>query len=294
MTEKSLIVGAAFVDIIMDVPQIPKSGDDVTANLKSYNIGGCAFNVFGAIQHYSGTGNTDLFVPVGSGQYSEMVRQAMREKNVPVIIQDNSKDNGWDLCLVEPDAERTFITVPGIEQDWSDNWFNKINLSDYKYIYVSGYEMEDQKSANLLLNHFDKRDSDATLLFDASPRISHIDKSILNRLLDHNLIVNANEDEIGYLSNADNIEGQVADIYQRTDAPVLVTLGAKGTYVYDNKGGRTIPSDHIDSVINTIGAGDTHCGGVIAGLCEGKDIDEACKIGNDLSALVIQQEAGSL
>ena len=67
MTKKSLIIGAAFVDVIMDVAQMPTSGSDVTAKLKSYNVGGCAFNVYGAIKHYLGANSADLFVPVGKG-----------------------------------------------------------------------------------------------------------------------------------------------------------------------------------------------------------------------------------
>lgn len=47
-------------------------------------------------------------------------------------------------------------------------------------------------------------------------------------------------------------------------------------------------------VVNTIGAGDTHCGGVIAGLQKEMSIDEAVSLSNALSAKVIQQEAGSL
>ena len=58
--QKSLIIGAAFVDVIMDVAQMPTSGSDVTAKLKSYNVGGCAFNVYGAIKHYLGANSADL------------------------------------------------------------------------------------------------------------------------------------------------------------------------------------------------------------------------------------------
>lgn len=200
MTKKSLIIGAAFVDVIMDVAQMPISGGDVTAKLKSYNVGGCAFNVYGAIKHYLGADYADLFVPVGKGQYSEIVRKSMNDSKIPILLEDNHQDNGWDLCLVEPSGERTFITVPGIEQDWKDEWFAKIDLSDYKYFYVSGYEMEDLESANLLLNHLEQRDKDSYILFDASPRISHIDPQILNRLITKGVIINANEDEIGFFS----------------------------------------------------------------------------------------------
>ena len=294
MTKKSLIIGAAFVDVIMDVAQMPISGGDVTAKLKSYNVGGCAFNVYGAIKHYLGADYADLFVPVGKGQYSEIDRKSMNDSKIPILLEDNHQDNGWDLCLVEPSGERTFITVPGIEQDWKDEWFAKIDLSDYKYFYVSGYEMEDLESANLLLNHLEQRDKDSYILFDASPRISHIDPQILNRLITKGVIINANEDEIGFLSDRDTLEEKTSDIFDKTSEPVLVTLGAKGTYLYDDHGGRIISSNKVKNVVNTIGAGDTHCGGVIAGLLKGNSFMEACKIGNDLSAQVIQQEAGSL
>ena len=63
--------------------------------------------------------------------------------------------------------------------------------------------------------------------------------------------------------------------------------------MYDADGGRLIPGEQVD-VVNTIGAGDTHCGGVLAGLQEGMTIDDAVKLGNHLSAQVIQQEGGSL
>ena len=59
--------------------------------------------------------------------------------------------------------------------------------------------MEDVKSANLLLDHLEQRDNDSYILFDASPRISHIDSRILNRLITKGVIINANEDEIGFL-----------------------------------------------------------------------------------------------
>lgn len=294
MVKKSLVIGAAFVDVIMDVAQIPTSGGDVTAKLESYNVGGCAFNVYGAIRHYIGAEYADLFIPVGKGQYSEIVRKTMNDSNIPILLEDDHKDNGWDLCLVEPSGERSFITVPGIEQDWKDEWFTKIDLSDYKYFYVSGYEMEDLESANLLLDHLEQRDEDSYILFDASPRISYIAPEIISRLMSKGVIINANEDEIGFLSDKDSLEEQVSDIFNQTTEPVLVTLGAKGTYLYDDHGGRIIGSNKVENIVNTIGAGDTHCGGVIAGLLKGDSFDEACKVGNELSAKVIQQEAGSL
>lgn len=217
----------------------------------------------------------------------------MEKRSIPVLLCDQRKDNGWDLCLVEPSGERTFITVPGIEQCWKDKWFDQINLDDYDYFYLSGYEMEDGQVAEVILNNLSKRNKGSYLLFDASPRISYISRNILSKILKANTMVNANQDEIGYLSNKDTLEEQSADIYNKTHAPVMITLGAKGTYLYDEHGGRLIPGEKV-KVVNTIGAGDTHCGGVIAGLQKEMSIDEAVSLSNALSAKVIQQEAGSL
>lgn len=178
MNKKSLIIGAAFVDVIMDVPNMPKSGGDVTANFKSNDVGGCAFNVYGAIKHSLGNGSADLFVPVGNGQYAQIVQKVMEKRSIPVLLCDQRKDNGWDLCLVEPSGERTFITVPGIEQCWKDKWFDQINLDDYDYFYLSGYEMEDGQVAEVILNNLSKRNKGSYLLFDASPRISYISRNI--------------------------------------------------------------------------------------------------------------------
>lgn len=40
-----LIIGAAIVDIIIDLEQLPKTGEDVTAKSTKQSVGGCAYNV---------------------------------------------------------------------------------------------------------------------------------------------------------------------------------------------------------------------------------------------------------
>lgn len=294
MTNKCLILGAAFVDVIMELSEIPTSGGDATARLKSYQVGGSAFNVHGAISHYLGADAADLMVPIGVGQYGELVRESLHDRHIPVLLTSYQMDNGWDLCLVEPNGERTFITVPGIEQSWADSWFDQINISAYQYFYLSGYEMENVKSANVILNHLNQRAPETHIIFDASPRVKYLDPTIIQRLLQPGVIIHANEDEIGNLIPNQDQEHAASKIFALTSEPVLITLGAKGTYLYDQTGGQLVTSPRVNNVVNTIGAGDTNCGGVIAGLLQGKSIRQACELGNQLAALVIQQDAGSL
>ena len=42
---KTLVIGAAIVDMVMQVDRIPKSGEDVIGKDAKVMVGGCAYNV---------------------------------------------------------------------------------------------------------------------------------------------------------------------------------------------------------------------------------------------------------
>lgn len=291
MVKRVLVIGAAFVDVIVNVPQLPTAGGDVTGMPVSSVVGGCAFNVDGALRRAEVS--SDLLVPVGQGQYAEVVRQTMAAKHIPLLLQVQGMDNGWDLCMVEPNGERTFLTVPGVEQKWEPAWFEKLPLSQYDYVYLSGYEAEDEAATTVILDVLAQKAPQATLLFDASPRIRHIQPAILARLLSPGVMIHCNQDELAFMAKGADRQSQLKALYHLTQQPVMLTLGAQGTCLFDDQGERIIPAEKVN-VVNTIGAGDTHCGGVLAGLALGQSIDEAVQLGNHLAALVVQQVAGRL
>lgn len=291
---KILIIGAIFVDVIMNVRTLPMSGGDTTAALNGYHVGGCAYNVTRTIQSLRGLASADLFAPLGKGPYSDIVRATLSRHGIPKLIESSSGDNGWDLCLVEPNGERTFITVPGVEQAWQPAWFSSVNLANYDTIYLSGYEMEDVTSATIILDQLTNCKPTTQVLFDASPRIGYVHPRVLHRLLSMGTIFHANQDETALISGQTDLTAQARDIFDATKSPVVVTLGARGAYVYDQHGGRTIPTTLAPKMVNTIGAGDAHCGGILSGLANGMKIDQACTLGNQLAAKAISQTSGAL
>lgn len=128
MTNNVLIIGAAFVDVIIDVPQLPFAGADVSGHLSATTIGGCAYNVYQAC--LSQQAAVDLFVPIGQGPYADKVRHAFKQHQIPMLCQQTTADNGWDLCFVEPNGERSFVTMTGIEQLWQTDWFDQLTLGN--------------------------------------------------------------------------------------------------------------------------------------------------------------------
>ena len=44
MGKGCIVIGAAMLDIVMEIDRIPKSGTDVYAKGQSMMVGGCAYN----------------------------------------------------------------------------------------------------------------------------------------------------------------------------------------------------------------------------------------------------------
>lgn len=52
MGKGCIVIGAAMLDIVMEIDQIPKSGTDVYAKGQTMMVGGCAYNVADILKHF--------------------------------------------------------------------------------------------------------------------------------------------------------------------------------------------------------------------------------------------------
>lgn len=86
------------------------------------------------------------------------------------------------MAYVEPNGERSFLTINGVEQLWQPEWFDRLTLSDYDTFYVSGYELENDTTAAVILDALSRKRPDATVLVDASPRAAFLSETTWQRL----------------------------------------------------------------------------------------------------------------
>ena len=256
---KTLVLGAAIVDIIMKIPKLPKSGEDVLCTERKLTVGGCAYNVANILRGFNV--DHDLFVPIGSGMYADIIRKRLSEDGYDVLISDSEMDNGYCLCLVEDDGERTFITVKGIEGLHKKEWFNSLNMSEYENIYVAGYQVCEDKDdiiANWLIEQKDKN-----IFFAPGPVINDIDKNTMKKIFSTNPILHLNEKEALDFTKKDNVEESILSLYELTKNIVFVTVGERGTVFYDGQEIVNIKGETVN-VVDTIGAGDSHIGAIIS------------------------------
>lgn len=88
--------------------------------------------------------------------------------------------------------------------------------------------------------------------------------------------------------NTDELEKIIAEKVVRAQIPaMIVTMGANGAIYADATGNSGFCPARKVPVIDTTGAGDAFCSGVVAGLTYGKQLSEAVEIGSFLAASVI-------
>lgn len=287
--KKCLVIGAAMLDIIMEIDRLPKTGEDIYASGQCMNVGGCAYNVSSILGHCN-IPNT-LFAPVGQGMYGTFIAESLHrtDQMSPIRVQD--ADNGYCLCMVEGGGERTFITVPGIECEFRTEWFDQLDLTGYDCVYVSGYEIEGAGGDAILT--FLEQHQELTLFYAPGPRITYIDAEKTERMNRLHPILHLNEAEALAGAKQQTVQAAADTLFSHTNQTVIITMGAQGAYLYENGEGQIIPGEAV-TVVDTIGAGDSHVGAVIAMRKLGYDFLEAVQKANRVSGLVVQEKGPTL
>lgn len=282
MGKGCIVIGAAMLDIVMEIDQIPKSGTDVYAKGQSMMVGGCAYNVANILKHFSV--NYTLFAPVGTGMYADFIGKELKKSGHESPIRCKDSDNGYCLCMVEADGERTFLTVPGIECHFQKEWFSALHVDSYDSVYVSGYELEGEGGDAIL--DFLESNQELTIYYAPGPRITYIDPEKSKRMYALHPIVHLNKLEAATSTNTDNITLAAEILFELTGNTVLITLGKEGVHLFEN-GTHTLVSSKQATVVDTIGAGDSHIGAVIAMRTMGNSFSEAIAMANRISAKVV-------
>jgi len=78
-------------------------------------------------------------------------------------------------------------------------------------------------------------------------------------------------------------------LYERSQTPILITLGSEGILVNENGDAKIIPAMPVEGPIDIVGAGDSTIAGITAALSAGASLHEAALIGNLVASITIQQ-----
>ena len=281
--KKIFVIGSTVVDMIINVDHLPTTKADIHISSQTASMGGCAYNVSDTIRNF-GTPSV-LFSPVGSGIYGDFVRNGLRKKGLISPIPPVDMDNGCCYCFVEESGERTFVSYHGAEYLIQSEWLEEIDMEDVHSVYICGLEIEETTGENIV--KWLEKHPQLPVFFAPGPRIMKIEPALLDRLYKLNPIMHLNDDEIKEYFNTEDVESAMYKMYDLTQNTVIVTLGSKGAAWYDGVVLQNAPAVKVESVVDTIGAGDSHVGAVMAGLYNGKTMAQAIADANKVAAAVV-------
>ena len=218
-------------------------------------------------------------------------RLALAERGIVSPVPKPETENGCCYCFVEDDGERTFACYHGAEYRFQKEWFDALDASEIDSVYICGLEIEEETGTNIL--SYLEEHPEFTVFFASGPRITLLDPKLLERVFALHPILHLNQQEITSYTGKEELKAAAEEIHRFTQNTVIVTLGADGCYYYDGEKEETIPGVPAEQ-LDTIGAGDSHIGAVIAGLQCGKTIEEAIATANRVSAKVVETEGALL
>lgn len=285
-----LFIGSTVADVVVRVPALPESGDDLPVMSQQVTLGGCAYNAFQAAR-LSGLASCALLSPVGTGVWGEFVRRELTARRVVSLAPEVDAPNGCCYCLVEPGGERTFLCEHGAEYRFRPEWFERVRLQAMDGVYLCGLEVEEE-TGDVLVDALAKAPP-ARLYFAPGPRLIHIPPARLAPLFTLAPTLHLNETEALQFTRADSAPEAAAIIRSVTRGDVVITLGERGCYVLDASGGATLPAVPAD-VVDLIGAGDAHIGAVMAAQAAGMTLTEAARIANRVCAAVVAHAGAAL
>lgn len=285
------VIGSAVIDVIANTCSLPRRGGDIELQQQSVNIGGCALNVALTLKRLGI--NACNALPVGQGVWADIVRNNLTRLGIDSVIDTDKGDNGWCLALVEPDGERTFMSFTGVENAWSEAWLARLPQQDDRLVYLSGYQLT-APCAELLVRWLEAARG-ITAVIDFGPRLADVPAPLFDRIMACRPIITLNRQEAEKVAELQQLPTNTAALgnawLARWGSPLIVRLDKDGAGYFSEQASGHAPA-FPTTVVDTIGAGDSHAGGVIAGLAAGWALADAVMLGNAVASWVVSRRGG--
>ena len=159
---------------------------------------------------------------------------------------------------------------------------------------LNWYDVAEEKTGIHLIEYLEGQ-KNLEVFYAPGPRGARISPEKRARMLALHPFLHLNEQEAMELSGQTQYEKAARHLQAATKNAVVVTLGNRGAFCLKKDGtGRLFPPAPVKAIVDTIGAGDTHAGAILACLTKGKPLEEAVAYANRMAAAVVKVRGASL
>lgn len=207
-----------------------------------------------------------------------------------MITRSDKSLTSATILPIRPNGERPALHARGASDDLFIEQKDFDRVCDARFLHHGGTGLlnaMDQGQSAKLLQH--AKASGLTTTFDLiAPNENTL--NLLKELLPSVDYFMPSMEEAEFIAESGGLKTQspseLAQFYMDLGATACIfKWGAKGSFIKTPDAQMRVPAFEV-SVSDTTGCGDSYCGGFIAGLAMGYDLEQACRLGTATSGLV--------
>lgn len=265
------VVGSINLDLIAHAARLPRPGETVVGDHFHAAPGGKGANQ--ALAAARAGASVRIVGAVGRDAFAGQALGLLKEGGVDLTkVKETDQPTGTALIMVGDKGENIITVVPGANSLVAAHFVDSVNfrpgdcaLLQLEIPVLAVSEALTRARAGHALTILNT----APFRGEAAPLLRQAD------------IIVANETEFDLYARALNMDGRIRDeqmeaFAHTTGRTVVVTLGAEGAIAASPSGMIRVGAHRIEPV-DTVGAGDTFCGYLAAGLIAGLELEEALR-----------------
>ncbi|MFB3162455.1 ribokinase [Neobacillus sp. 179-J 1A1 HS] len=272
---KVTVIGSINMDLVTSTTRIPKVGETVLGNSFHSIPGGKGANQAVAAARLGA--DVTMIAAVGNDSFGKTLVEHLTNEGINTENIIKVKDTSTGIAsIIVSEADNSIIVVPGannhVTPEVIEKHENKIINSDIILLQLEIPVESVIKAVELAKKH------GVRTILNPAP-IQKLPKELLE-MVDY---LTPNEHEQALLF--DSIGGTEEELAKYKEK-CIVTKGSKGVMIYKNGEKIEIPSFQVE-VVDTTGAGDSFNGALAVALCDGLEIEEACRFANVVGAISV-------
>lgn len=276
------IIGSSNMDLTVRTPHIPAKGETIFGGDVMMSFGGKGANQAVAVARLGG--EATFISKVGTDANGKMMVEHFAEEGLctDTVIQDPTVQSGSAWICVGDDGDNSIIVMPG-----ANGAMTVEDLKPFEDAITSSEYLLMQLEVPMAVVEYAADIAHAAgvkVVLNPAPA-APLKDSLLSKLY----ALTPNETECRILCGteaSDDDEANAAVLYNKGVKNVIVTLGDKGSMLYNAEGVVTVPAQKVTAV-DTVAAGDTYNGALCVALSKGKSFVEAMEFATAASAIAV-------
>ncbi len=278
-----LVIGSSNTDLTIHTEKMPRPGETVLGNGFIVNAGGKGANqAVGAAR--LGTEVT-FSCMIGDDQYGKDSSERFRMEGIDTsyVFVNRSSPSGVALITIDGNGENCIVVAGGANGQFSPEDVDRIDNFSTHSIVLS--QLEIPLETVIHIGHLARRHKIPFVLNPAPAQ------KLPPELLGNIDIITPNETEAEILTGIkvtceESAEKAAQSLCKSGVKTVIITMGSKGAFLYENGKGimtRAFKAEAVD----TTAAGDIFNGALCAALSEGRPTADAVKFAAAASAIAV-------